>query len=309
MTTTSTHTTPTTPTTPTIPSADNYRNEYMIDLETKINTEIGYRFWKKYVNAAFWSYISLPINLSITMMTALSTGQATTDNLLPKSLYINISLATLVISVLNTYFRPYVQMNQNIEYMNKWSVLGCQFEEIYYSENRTLEHINTRITRYENLLKSINDLKKAEILETQNFLTDSIHLALRSCYCCLKNKNSWLALDKTLKAEDDDEKKRQEEKRLEDERQEEEPNDDENPDDEDPDDDASPNIDVGFIGKFRALTNVGVYPLQNTLIHVSPEMEQLYLEFSEHIEQPQPKTKPQIITPNTTETSTPDEMV
>jgi hypothetical protein len=290
----------------------------MIDLETKINTEIGYRFWKKYVNAAFWSYISLPINLSITMMTALSTGQATTDNLLPKSLYINISLATLVISVLNTYFRPYVQMNQNIEYMNKWSVLGCQFEEIYYSENRTLEHINTRITRYENLLKSINDLKKAEILETQNFLTDSIHLALRSCFCCLKNKNSWLALDKTLKAEDDDEKKRlddeqkeekrQEEERLDEEQKEEESAEDENPD-EDPDTE-NPSIynNVGFIGKFRALTNVGVHPIQNTLLHVSPEMEQLYLTFQEYTE-PRPKTKPPTVSPTTPETPTPDEMV
>jgi len=186
------------------------RTEYMNGLETKINTEIGYRFWKKYVNAAFWSYISLPINLSITMLTALSTGQATTNNLLPKSLYINISLATLIISVLNTYFRPYVQMNQNIEYMNKWSVLGCQFEEIYYSENKTIEHIQSRITKYENVMKSINDLKKAEILETQNFLTDSIHLALRSCYCCLKNKNSWLALDETLRAEEDSAKRRRE---------------------------------------------------------------------------------------------------
>ena len=281
-------TTSTSATSATMTSTDSYRNEYMIDLETKINTEIGYRFWKKYVNAAFWSYISLPINLSITMMTALSTGQATTNNLLPKSLYINISLATLVISVLNTYFRPYVQMNQNIEYMNKWSVLGCQFEEIYYSENQTLDHINLRITRYENLMKSINDLKKAEILETQNFLTDSIHLALRSCYCCLKNKNSWLALDKTLKAEDDDEKKRLEET---------------------PDDDPSTDIDVGFIGKFRALTNVGTQPLQHALISVSPEMEQLYLEFSEHKEQTLAITN--TITPiiPITETSSSDEMV
>ena len=259
------------------------RSEYMLDLETKINIEIGYRFWKKYVTAAFWSYISLPINLSITMMTALSTGQATTNNLLPKNLYINISLATLVISVLNTYFRPYVQMNQNIEYMNKWSVLGCVFEEIYYGENQTPEHIDKRIEKYESLMKSINDLKKAEILETQNFLTDSIHLALRSCYCCLKNKNSWLALDETLKAEDDDAKKR-----LAD----------------DDSDESSENAEFGFFKDF-------MYAGENTLeipsnfptslhsvvspanfedaiftnaeqlgrIPVSPEMERLYFDF------------------------------
>ena len=178
--------------------------EYINDLQTKINVEIGYRFWKKYVNAAFWSYISLPINLSITMLTALSTGQATTDNLLPKSLYVNISLATLVISILNTYFRPYVQMNQNIEYMNKWSVLGYKFESIYYSETETLEQTELRLSKYEELMKDINELKKQEILESQNFLTDSIHLGLRSCVCCLKNKTSWLALDEELMLEAED---------------------------------------------------------------------------------------------------------
>ena len=186
------------------------RLEYMEEIETKINTEIGYRFWKKYVTAAFWSYISLPINLSITMLTALSTGEAATNNLLPKSLYVNISLATLVISILNTYFRPYVQMNQNVDYMNKWSVLGYKFEEIYYSERKTTEQINTRITKYEELMKSINELKKTEILETQNFLTDSIHLALRSCACCLKNKSSWLALDEMLQQEEEENDKEQE---------------------------------------------------------------------------------------------------
>jgi hypothetical protein len=180
------------------------RLEYMEEIETKVNTEIGYRFWKKYVTAAFWSYISLPINLSITMLTALSTGQAATNNLLPKNLYVNISLATLVISILNTYFRPYVQMNQNVDYMNKWSVLGYKFEEIYYSERKTTDQINARITKYEELIKTINDLKKTEILETQNFLTDSIHLALRSCACCLKNKTSWLALDEMLQQEEEE---------------------------------------------------------------------------------------------------------
>jgi len=187
------------------PSHFEYMLNYMDEIETKLNLEIGYRFWKKYVNAAFWSYISLPINLSITMLTALSTGQATTNRLLPQSLYVNISLATLIISILNTYFRPYVQMNQNIEYMNKWSVLGYKYESIYYSEKETQTQLETRLSHYEELMKEINDLKKQEVLESQNFLTDSIHLALRSCVCCLKNRTSWLSLDKTLKQEDEEE--------------------------------------------------------------------------------------------------------
>ena len=190
----------------TSPNDFDSRMEYMKEIETKINNDIGYRFWKKYITAAFWSYLSMPINLSITMMTAIATAQATTDNLLPRAIYVNISLATLVISTLNTYFRPYVQMNQNVEYMNKWSVLGFRFEEIIYSEKKTLEHINARIAKYDALLKDMNELKKTEILETQNFCTDSIHSVLRLCDCCLKNKNGWLTLDEILKREDEEAK-------------------------------------------------------------------------------------------------------
>jgi hypothetical protein len=238
-----------------------HKIEYMSELETKIDNEIGYRFWKKYVNAAFWSYISLPINLSITMLTALSTGQATTNNLLPQTLYINISLATLIISVLNTYFRPYVQMNQNVEYMNKWSVLGYQFEEIFYSEKNLPQHIEMRIDKYEHLLKEINNLKKVEILETQNFLTDSIHLALRSCYCCLKNKNSWLSLDETLKeeAEENDEKKH-----LSDSEPTVEP-------------EQSPKFtQIDFFG--TNITNINEMDFSNKKFTVSPEMTEIYYD-------------------------------
>ncbi len=176
------------------------RKAYMKEVEMKLNNEIGYRFWKRYINAAFWSYVSMPINLSITMMTALSTGQATTNNLLPKDLYVNISLATLVMSVLNTYFRPYIQMTKNMELMNKWNELGCQFEAIIYSENKYLEHVEQRIAKYEELMKEVNELKKTETLDTQNFLTDSIYFGIRSVGWGLKDRDSWLSLDESYKA-------------------------------------------------------------------------------------------------------------
>lgn len=185
------------------PDHFNNRLEHLEQLETKINTEIGFRFWNKYVSAAFWSNVSLPINLSITMMTALSTGQATTEKLLPHDLFVNISIATLVISVINTYFRPHIQMNKNLEMMNKWNVLGCEFEEIFYSEKKMLEQVDKKITSYENLMRKMNELKKMENLETQNFVTDIIYTVLRSCECCLKHKNSWLALDESLKLENE----------------------------------------------------------------------------------------------------------
>ena len=183
----------------------NYYNEkrdYMKEIEAKLNNEIGYRFWKRYVNSAFWSYISMPINLSITLLTALSTGQAATDNLLPKTIYVNVALATLILSVLNTYFRPYVQMTDNVELMNKWNDLGCEFESIVYSESKQIEQIEHRLVKYESLMASVNHLKKQEGLETQNFLTDTIYLGIRSVNCCLKDRDSWLSLDESYKKED-----------------------------------------------------------------------------------------------------------
>jgi hypothetical protein len=171
----------------------------MITLEKRINRDIGFHFWNKYVSSAFWSNISLPINLSITMLTALSTGQATTENLLPRNIYVNISIATLIVSTLNTYFRPHVQMGKNIEMMNKWNALGCEFEDIYYSEKQSIHRIDECIEKYEKLLIKINDLKKTENLETQNFITDILFLILRSGQCCLRNRRSWLPADEAAK--------------------------------------------------------------------------------------------------------------
>jgi len=175
------------------------KKAYMTVMETKINNEIGFHFWNKYVSAAFWGYISLPLNLSITMLTALSTGQATTQNLLPQRLYVDVSIATLVISVLNTYFRPHVQMNRSLELMKSWNEMGCEFEKIYYSEAKVLEDVQRRIVDYEALFHKVNEFKKGENLDTQNVVTDLLYLVLRSCNCCLRNSNTWLALDEALK--------------------------------------------------------------------------------------------------------------
>ena len=91
-------------------------DEYVVFLENKLDTDIGYFYWKKYIASAFWAQISMPINLIITLMTAITTaGQANSPNLLPKEVYVKISIVTLLITVLNTFFRPHEQMTNNID--------------------------------------------------------------------------------------------------------------------------------------------------------------------------------------------------
>ena len=47
----------------------------MLVVQDNLNLRIGIQVKKKYFNAAFWNYISTPINFAITLFTALSAGQ------------------------------------------------------------------------------------------------------------------------------------------------------------------------------------------------------------------------------------------
>lgn len=168
----------------------------MQKIENKLNSDLGYLYWKKYIAGAFWANISTPINLTITILTAIMSGQATTNNLIPQNIYINISITTLLLSTLNTFFKPHSQMSQNIDIMKTWYDYGNQFEKIYYSENTDLDDYKRRLEEYKKLYIEINKTKNAESPETQNFVTDLInYIVLNSC---LKNKSNWLDMDKEL---------------------------------------------------------------------------------------------------------------
>jgi hypothetical protein len=168
----------------------------MIKIENKLNSDLGYLYWKKYIAGAFWANISTPINLTITILTAIMSGQATTNNLIPQNIYINISITTLLLSTLNTFFKPHSQMTQNIEIMKTWYDYGNQFEKIYYSECSDTDDYKRRLKEYTVLYIEINKTKNGESPETQNFITDLINFIVMNS--CLKKKSDWLAVDKEL---------------------------------------------------------------------------------------------------------------
>jgi hypothetical protein len=180
--------------------------EIMKQLEDKINEDLGFKWWKKYIGGAFWSNISTPINLSITLLTAVTTAQTTSSGFLPESVYKGISVATLVISVLNTFFRPSAKMTENIKDMNEWTKLGGVFEEIYYRGNAD---IAKKIEDYKKLQMKINELKYTESPEKQNFVTDVIHVV--SLKTCLKDNDKYINPRKEEIREMKEEKKKQKE--------------------------------------------------------------------------------------------------
>ena len=178
------------------------RMEYAAFLEKKINTDLGFYYWKRYIAAAFWSQVSMPINLTITLITALTTAQANSPGILPAAIYQQISIVVLIITVINTFFRPHDNMTKNAEMMKAWNALGIQFEQFYYDDLVTidspLEAIEANITQYKEIQESINTLRSQEGLEMTNFLTDLFHIiATRTC---LKRYGQWLDMEADMPA-------------------------------------------------------------------------------------------------------------
>jgi hypothetical protein len=175
------------------------KTSYVQFLENKLDIDIGFYFWKKYIASAVWSNISTPINLIITLLTALTTAQTTSKNIISDNLAVDISITTLIITVINTFFRPHYQMTQNIECMKKWMTLGNDFEEIYYSEEKytnTNLSIEDIIDKYRDLQTRVNQLKETEGPDTTNFFTDLIHII--SNLTCLKKYQKWLDMNKQI---------------------------------------------------------------------------------------------------------------
>lgn len=172
----------------------------VIFLKKKIDKEIGYNYWKKYVASVFWSQISTPISLMITMLTAVTTAQIESNDLIPQSLASNLAIFSLILATLNTFFRPHTQYATNTELLTKWTQLGVKFEDEYYNnmvEHKTLGGYRKRLESLQTIQKEVNTLRHAEGTNTINFLTDFIFFI--SFISCLRNKKNWLDRDKDVK--------------------------------------------------------------------------------------------------------------
>lgn len=148
--------------------------EYMYELENELNHTLKKQWYKKYIAAAFWSHIYTPINLAITLLTTFTTGQAATNTLFSQSTFIHLSIAALVISTINTFFQPHVQVAQNKEALTKWQELGSKYEKIYFSPSFNNNDYNRRIKDLSDLQTQIHDEKIAQDTKMKSYFTDSL---------------------------------------------------------------------------------------------------------------------------------------
>jgi hypothetical protein len=179
--------------------------QYVKFLENKIDQDLGFYFWKRYTAAAFWTQVSTPINLVITLMTALTTAQSASNTILQEQAYQKIAIATLVITTLNTFFRPHIQLSYNTEQLTKWNEIGIEFENAYYSnrgiDTLTTEQIEDKVEMYKGIQEKANGQRKSEGVGSINFITDLIHLiAFRTC---IHRYKRWLDRDRQIQKKAD----------------------------------------------------------------------------------------------------------
>lgn len=176
----------------------------VIFLKYKLDDEIGYNYWKKYVASAFWSQVSTPINLTITMLTAITTAQIQDGNFISQSVSSQLAIVSLIIATLNTFFRPHNQYATNKEYLSKWTNLGIQFEDEYYDrvESKDIEAFRKKLAAFQKLQDEVNELRKEEGTNTLNFMTDFLFLIC--FYTCLRRKKHWLDRDAKIQERADE---------------------------------------------------------------------------------------------------------
>ncbi len=175
-------------------ASKNYQNRK----QNKLNRDISWFYWKKYIASVFWSQLSTPVNLSITLMTALTTAQANAPELLDTEIYKKITIATLILTVINTFFRPHEKAQHNKEYMKRWNLVGIEFEKVYYSKKSNIVNScadgDDAVADYEKVEEKVNELRQKEGPDVTNFVVDLIHFI---CYLtCLKKYRYWVVMDK-----------------------------------------------------------------------------------------------------------------
>ena len=165
----------------------------------KINYDIGYYWCKKYAYAAFWSNVSTPINLAITIITALTTGQSASQNLISTALNTKLGITVLVLSIFNTFFRPHQQMTINQELTKKWMKLGTKFDTVYYNKVYNNKERAVKLKKLQILFDSVNLIKRDN---DSNYLIDLIFLIIERT--CIRNRLYWKIINNNNDDNNDD---------------------------------------------------------------------------------------------------------
>jgi hypothetical protein len=165
----------------------NQNNLYIYDIFKRLNRTIGYYRKKNYISSCFWSSLTWPINLAITIITALTTGEALAHNILDHTTFLRLSYTVLIVTTLNTFLRPHAQMAQYTDQMKSWILLESEFQTLIHNPRRRL-----RLTRYTELLRKQEEIRRKD----QHSLVSDILYSITFYFDHRKKKTPYLVSTK-----------------------------------------------------------------------------------------------------------------
>ena len=151
----------------------------MLTMQENLNLRIGVRRRKKYISAAFWNYISTPINFIITLFTALSASQTgTTNTFLSSNQVFYILLTTFILSIINTFFKLKEKAQLNYDAAKMYEQFGTEFEKIYFEPILKTGDVEKKLKDYNELNKKIMTYSNHENIDGVNYITEFLFYIL-----------------------------------------------------------------------------------------------------------------------------------
>lgn len=159
-------------------------------LENKLDKMLGFYYWRTYWATSLWANLSTPLNLSITIFTALmtvhSSAGTSSSSFISDDLNMKINICTFFVSILNTFFTPQKRFTELNEYLVEWSNKGNHFEKIIF-QSATKEE---KIKEYVKLLDEINALHTDQFSKHRSFITDLLHVLVRTVF--MGSNDRWM---------------------------------------------------------------------------------------------------------------------
>ena len=157
-------------------------------LENKLDKMLGFYYWRTYWATSLWANLSTPINLCITIFTALMTVHSSggTSSFISDELNMKINVCTFFVSILNTFFTPQKRFTELNDYLVNWSNFGFRFEKAIFKTSAKED----KIKEYLDILEECNKLHTDQFSKHRSFITDFLHLLVRVVF--MGSNDRWM---------------------------------------------------------------------------------------------------------------------
>jgi hypothetical protein len=173
------------------------RKNNMELIESKLNKVLYVIWYRKYIGYNFWNNIGSPMNLSITLLTALTTSSSTNTSIFSEQSILILQLTVLILSAMNTFFRPYVKANEHLKFMLEIQKFGAKFDEVYYRPKGFFkeEEYHQAAENYKTILFECTKYTSEHSVEHKNLFIDLLYILM--VHTVLKKKEEekeWVKL-------------------------------------------------------------------------------------------------------------------